>query len=95
MRRYLAVFFGGGGLSPEAYARWQHWTHDYERVWEKAVSRAMDAKVLTRADPVVTTRLLLGMCIWVSRWYRPSEKFTAEEIADAAVQLIGRHRRRA
>ncbi|WP_156399552.1 hypothetical protein [Rhodococcus sp. Leaf278] len=44
--------------------------------------------VLVWSDLRVTTRLLLGMAIWVSRWYRPSEGFTAEELADAAIQLI-------
>jgi hypothetical protein len=48
----------------------------------------MDVGVLARADPVVTTRLLLGIAIWVSRWYRKSEGRTSEETADAAVQLI-------
>jgi hypothetical protein len=48
----------------------------------------MDVGVLARADPVVTTRLLLGIAIWVSRWYRKSEGHTSEETADAAVQLI-------
>jgi hypothetical protein len=53
-----------------------------------AVSRSMDVGVLARADPVVTTRLLLGIAIWVSRWHRKSEGHTSEETADAAVQLI-------
>lgn len=92
MRRYLTVFFGGVGLPEEVVARWHQWTREYEDVWITAVTRAIEAGVLQRADPTLTTRLLLGMCIWVSRWYRPVEAFSAEDIADAAVQLIGRYR---
>ncbi|MDI9953289.1 TetR/AcrR family transcriptional regulator [Rhodococcus sp. IEGM 1305] len=91
-RRYLAVLFGGVGLAPEAYARWQEWSRDYEALWTTAVTRAMKADVLQWSDPRITTRLLLGMAIWVSRWFRPTEGFTADEIAEAAVQLISSHR---
>ena len=91
MRRYLAVFFGGTGLPPEVYARWQRWSRSYERLWLKVVRQAMAAGVLAPGDPKITTRLLLGMVIWVSRWYRASERVTAEEVADAAIKLIGGH----
>jgi AcrR family transcriptional regulator len=91
-RRYLTVMFGGIGLAPEAYARWQEWSRDYESLWTTAVTRAMKAGVLKWSDPRITTRLLLGMAIWVSRWYRDTEGFTSDEIAEAAVQLIARHR---
>lgn len=91
-RRYLAVLFGGVGLAPEAYSRWQDWSRDYESIWTTAVTRAMKAGVLQWSDPRITTRLLLGMAIWVSRWYRESEGFTSDEIAEAAVQLISSHR---
>ncbi len=47
------------------------------------MTRAMKAGVLQWADPRITTRLLLGMAIWVSRWYRESEGFTPDEIAEA------------
>lgn len=91
-REYLAVLFGGHGLQTDVYKRWQEWSHNYEALWTTAVTRAMKAGVLDWADPRITTRLLLGMAIWVSRWYRPSEGFTGDEIADAAVQLISSHR---
>jgi hypothetical protein len=86
----LGVFFGGAGLPPEVYVRWQRWSRNYERLWLKVVRWAMEAGVLAAGEPKVTTRLLLGMVIWVSRWYRPSERVNAEEIAEAAIQLVGR-----
>ena len=87
-KEFFTVVAGGTGVQSDSYRRWQKWSHEYESIWEDAVARAIDAGVLAQGDPVVTTRLLLGMAIWVSRWYRDSEGRTAEEIADVAVRLI-------
>lgn len=89
MRRYMSVFFGGAGLPPDVFERWHSWSRQYESMWVESVKRGMRAGVLQKADPIVTTRLLLGMCIWVSRWYRPNEPYDAEVIGDAAVRLLG------
>ncbi|MFF2847671.1 TetR/AcrR family transcriptional regulator [Streptomyces sp. NPDC058001] len=90
MRGYLAVFFGGAGLPPEVYARWHRWSRDYEKVWLKVVRQAMKTGVIEPGDPKLTTRLMLGMVIWVSRWYRPTERLTSEQIAEAAIRLVRR-----
>lgn len=87
-RRYMAVFFGGAGLPSDIYERWRHFSRDYERLWRGVVQRAMDAGVLAPRDPVLTTRLALGMVIWVSRWYRPGEGYDADQIAEEALALI-------
>jgi AcrR family transcriptional regulator len=88
MRRYMPVFFGGAGLPPDVYERWHSWSKEYESYWVRCVEEAMKKGVLERTNVVATTRLLLGMCIWVSRWYRPNEKISAEEITRAAISLI-------
>jgi AcrR family transcriptional regulator len=88
MRRYMAVFFGGGDLPPDVVARWHTWSRRYENMWVKVVAANMRDGYLDNGDPVVTTRLILGMLIWVSRWYRPIEKVTPQEIADAAIRLL-------
>ncbi len=88
MRRYMSVFFGGAGLPPDVFERWRAWTREYESIWRDCVDEAMGAGVLQQSDPVITTRLLLGMCIWVSRWYRPSEGFSAEEVTESVLRLI-------
>jgi len=49
---------------------------------------SMKAGVLAPGDPKLTTRQLLGMVIWVSRWYRPAEKYTADQISEAVMALI-------
>lgn len=88
MRRYMPVFFGGGDLPPDVYERWHEWSRNYEKIWVDVVRQNIDAGHLSNADPVIVARLLLGSCIWVSRWYRPKEKYSAEEITEAAVDLM-------
>lgn len=87
MRRYMPVFFGGGDLPSEVFARLHSWTRPYEKIWRSVVEDNIREGNVTDGDPVVTTRLILGMVIWISRWYRPSERFTADQIADTALQL--------
>jgi AcrR family transcriptional regulator len=94
MRSYMPVFFGGGDLPPDVYRRWHTWSRRYEKMWVGVVSANMRAGSLDEADPHVSTRLILGMLIWVSRWYRPTEKTTPAEIADAAISLLGLRRPR-
>lgn len=88
MRSYMPVFFGGGDLPPDVVARWHSWSRQYEKLWMKVVAANMRAGYLDDGDPLITTRLILGMMIWVSRWYRPSEKITPAEIADAAIHVL-------
>lgn len=88
MRSYLPVFFGGAGLPPEVYTRWRLWSRHFEKMWVGVVSANMERGYLDEGDPTVTARLILGMIIWVSRWYRPREQITSEEIADTAIHLV-------
>jgi len=87
MRLYMPVFFGGGDLPPDVVARWHRWSREYEGLWVVVVTQAMQAGDLDKADPVVVARLLLGMCIWISRWYRPDGPYDAQMITDAAISL--------
>ena len=88
MRSYMPVFFGGGGLPSEVFGRWHRWSRQYEKLWAAVVTANMEQGYLQKGDQVVTTRLILGMIIWVSRWYRPGEKISSTQIADAAVHLL-------
>lgn len=87
-RRHLAVFFGGQGLPPDAYERWREFTHAYEALWRQSITRAMKARVIPKGDPVLVTRLILGMLIWVSRWYRPDEEYTSEAISEHVLRMV-------
>lgn len=88
MRRYLPAFFGGGGLPEDVYERWLKWTRQYERMWVEAIELNMETGHLPAADPVITARLLLGACLWISRWYRPEDRYTRETINDTVLTLV-------
>lgn len=84
-RRHMTVFFGGGGLPPDVVERWWEFTRAYESLWLGVVKRSMEAGIITPGDATLTTRLLLGMPIWLSRWYKPDEVYDGEQIADRAL----------
>lgn len=90
MRHYLFVFFQGSQLPPETADHWRRWRQDYEQLWQEAVIDAAEAGVIRADDPIVATRLILGMCIWVSRWYRPDRDPPAERLAAMTIDLIDR-----
>lgn len=87
LREYLFVMFGGGPLPGEAVERWRSWRRDYEALWVQVVGELIDGGEVDADDPKVATRLILGMSLWVARWYRPGE-LAADEIAEAAVRLV-------
>lgn len=88
MRQYMPLFFGQGDMPAETYARWRDWVRDFEQAWVKVVRKAMKTGALPDGDPVITARLLLGACLWVSRWYRPTDRFTPDRIRESAVDLV-------
>ena len=88
MREYLFVFWDGGSLPRDVYDRWRKWRGEYEKIWQATVTECVDAGELHADDPKVATRLILGMTIWVSRWYRPEEGLTEHQISDHVMRLI-------
>jgi AcrR family transcriptional regulator len=88
MRDYMFVFFGGQGLQPDDYADWRKFAVNYERIWVDAVCAAQRDGMLTVTDPVVATRLLLGMIVWVSRWWRPRMELDADDLLEQAKLLL-------
>jgi AcrR family transcriptional regulator len=89
MRSYMPLFFGGGDLPADVVARWHAWTRRYEKLWVGVVKSNIEAGYLNSGDSLVATRLILGMLLWVSRWYRPAEKITAAQIAESTIDLLG------
>lgn len=88
MRHYMPLFFGEQTVPPDVYKRWRKWLRDFEKIWVDVVKENMEAGLLLEADPVITARLLLGSCQWVSRWYRPEDQYDPETIRDTAVGLV-------
>jgi AcrR family transcriptional regulator len=88
MRSYMPVFFDGGDLPNDVVQRWHKWSRQFEKLWVSVIAANMEAGNIEKGDLVITTRLILGMILWVSRWYRPKEKITAEEIAEHAIGVL-------
>jgi len=57
-------------------------------LWASVVADNMEAGYIEKGDLVITTRLILGMILWVSRWYRPKERITSAQIAEDAIRLL-------
>lgn len=89
IRYYFFVYFDASQLPAEDYEQWKRWADRHERVWVRTVADAIAAGDLPPGDPKLTTRLILGMLIWVANWFRTREGFTADEIHARALELIG------
>lgn len=89
MRDYLFVFIDGSRIPTGDYDEWRRWLEDYERIWLDAVANAIAAGDLPSGDVRLTTRLILGMTIWVARWFRPRENVTPEQIQQRTLEILG------
>jgi hypothetical protein len=58
-------------------------------VWIETVGNAIRSGDLSPGDTLLTTRLILGMTIWVANWFRTREGFTTGEVQDRALELLG------
>jgi AcrR family transcriptional regulator len=89
MRDYLFVFIDGSRIPTGDYDEWRRWLEDYEQIWLDAVANAIAAGDLPPGDVRLTTRLILGMTIWVARWFRPRENVTPEQIQQRTLEILG------
>lgn len=89
MRDYLFIYFDRSRIPDTAYDEWRRWADGYEHIWINTVANAIAAGDLPPGDVRLTTRLLLGMTIWVANWYRPKEGITTEQIQARALEVLG------
>jgi AcrR family transcriptional regulator len=87
-RPYFFVLVDDQRLPAEARQRWGSWHRAYEQLWVDVIRAAMDEAALPERDPVLTSNLLLGMCIWVSRWYRDTDDLSPATVAEAVIGLV-------
>jgi AcrR family transcriptional regulator len=88
MRGCMPVLFDGGDPPKEVVQRWNDWNQRLENLWLSVVTENMEAGYIEAADPVITTRLVVGMFHWVSRWYRPKDRISSTQIAEEAIRLL-------
>lgn len=61
----------------------------YQRLWAALLQQGIDAGELRQdLDVKVAGYAVLGMCNWVYRWYNPSGKLAAEEVAEVFSKLV-------
>ncbi len=62
----------------------------YELYFEHIIEEGQSAGVFQlNVDPKIATFGLLGMCNWLSQWYRPEGQYTHLHIATMFVNMIG------
>lgn len=67
----------------------------YEALFRGLVRQGVDAGVFRACDTSVVTRAILGMCGWLSVWYRPGGCLSPASIAAEFMELILRGLERA
>jgi TetR/AcrR family transcriptional regulator, cholesterol catabolism regulator len=62
---------------------------EYERYFEQIIKEGQDAGFFTATiDPKIAAFGLLGMCNWLSQWYRPGGQYSAEQIAGMFTAMV-------
>jgi AcrR family transcriptional regulator len=61
----------------------------YERYFEQIMQEGQAAGIFKPdLDPKMLTFGLLGMCNWLSQWYKPSGRYTHQQIAGMFVEMV-------
>jgi len=62
----------------------------YERAVRRIVAEGIKSGAFVGADPVLTTRAILGSLNWTTRWYRPGGKLPPQAVAEAFADYLVR-----
>lgn len=60
----------------------------YVRFLEDTIAEAQRAGRMRPVDPTVAAFSLLGMVLWIYKWYRPDGRLSDEQIADGMEELL-------
>lgn len=62
----------------------------YERYFERIIEEGQATGVFqTDVDPKIVAFGLLGMCNWLSQWYRSGGQYTPQQIAEMFERMVG------
>ena len=62
----------------------------YERYFEQIIEEGQASGVFQPSiDPKIATYGLLGMCNWLSQWYRPEGQYSPQQIAAMFENMVG------
>jgi TetR/AcrR family transcriptional regulator, cholesterol catabolism regulator len=60
----------------------------YVRFLEETVAEAQRRGQVREVNPTVAAYSLLGMVLWIYKWYQPEGKLSVEQVADGMVDLL-------
>lgn len=60
----------------------------FERLLRAIIQEGIDGGMFHETDVAITAHALLGMVNWMTRWYRPEGRLSAEEIAEIFTDLV-------
>lgn len=81
-RDFVSVFLQERrALSPEHYKEYIGYRDEVEQIFKDIISEGIKQGVFREVNVKLITFAVLGMCSWVTQWYRPDGECTAEEIA--------------
>lgn len=62
---------------------------DYERSFEQIILQGQQTGAFQPAiDPKIATFGILGMCHWLSQWYRPDGQYSPQQIAEMFTAMV-------
>lgn len=76
------------GLGEEYLSEYVAKRDRVEQLFRAIVKQGIDEGVFREADVAITTQALLGAVNWMTRWYRPQGRLSAEQIADVFCDLF-------
>lgn len=63
---------------------------DFEKRLRSLVQEGIDDGSILQLNPKLATFMLLGAVHWVTKWYSPDGPWTAEDVADALIEMATR-----
>ena len=62
----------------------------YEKLWTKLIADGQaSGEFIVSGDPKMVSFGILGMCNWLSRWYKPDGSTSIEQLIDTYFKLVG------
>lgn len=75
-------------LNPEQQRVISEESDRYNEMFEALFAEGVASGELRHLDPKVSTRVVLGACNWLYRWYRPDGALSIDQLADTFVDLL-------
>lgn len=76
------------GLGDKYIAQYVEKRDQFEHLFRVIVQQGVEEGIFRDTDVTITVQALLGMVNWMTRWYRPSGRLSAKEIADIFANLV-------